>query len=390
MKKAKRVFLIVLDSFGIGYEPDADAFGDLGANTLSRISGSDKFSIPNLSSLGITHIDGVELKSVGEPSAAIARMQEKSLGKDTTIGHWELSGIVSERPLPTYPNGFPKEIINEFSRRCGRGVLCNLPYSGTEVIAKYGDEHLNSGDLIVYTSADSVFQIAAHEDIVPTELLYDYCRIARELLVGEHAVGRVIARPFIGKSGAYTRTAHRRDFSVLPPKRTALDAIKDAGLEVISVGKINDIFVSQGITESHPTHSNKEGMNVSLELLNRDFRGLAFINLVDFDMLYGHRQDIDGYAAAISEFDSWLSDFLPGLNGDDVLIITADHGCDPGDNSTDHTREYVPLIIYGDMVKPQNLGTLMSFCHAGMTAADLLGVEFFADSGVSLKERILR
>ena len=226
MKKAKRVFLIVLDSFGIGYEPDAADFGDVGANTLSRISTSEKFNIPNLINLGISSIDGVDYLRRGKHCGAVARMRELSLGKDTTIGHWELMGIISERPLPTYPDGFPTEIVSEFSRRTGRGVLCNLPYSGTEVIAKYGDEHVKSGDLIVYTSADSVFQIAAHEDIVPTEQLYEYCRIAREILVGEHAVGRVIARPFTGKSGAYTRTANRRDFSVLPPKKTVLDALK--------------------------------------------------------------------------------------------------------------------------------------------------------------------
>ena len=390
MKKAKRVFLIVLDSFGIGYEPDAADFGDVGANTLSRISLSDKFNIPTLMKLGIAQIDGVELQRNTAPTAAIARMRELSRGKDTTIGHWELMGIVSEKTLPTYPEGFPKEILDEFSRRTGREVLCNLPYSGTEVIKDYGDEHVKSGALIVYTSADSVFQIAAHEDIVPIEKLYEYCRIARDILVGEHAVGRVIARPFVGKSGTYTRTANRRDFSVLPPRETALDAIKEAGLDVISVGKINDIFVGCGITESHPTHSNKEGMEVALELSLRDFNGLCFINLVDFDMMYGHRQDIDGYASAISEFDAWLPEFIGKLGKDDVLMITADHGCDPGDDSTDHTREYVPLIIVGDAIKAVNLGTLMGFCHAGATAADLLGVRYSADAGESLSERIVR
>lgn len=390
MKKAKRVFLIVLDSFGIGYEPDAGDFGDVGADTLARISTSEKFNIPNLSSLGLPHIDGVRLDSKEDLKCAVGRMREVSRGKDTTIGHWELTGIISENPLPTYPHGFPDEILKKFSERTGRGVLCNLPYSGTEVIAKYGDEHMRSGDLIVYTSADSVFQIAAHEESVPVEQLYEYCRIAREILVGEHAVGRVIARPFIGKSGAYTRTANRRDFSVLPPRKTVLDAISEAGLEVISVGKINDIFVGCGITESHPTHSNNEGMEITSALIDRDFSGLCFVNLVDFDMVYGHRQDIDGYAAAISAFDSRLGDLLPKLRADDVLMITADHGCDPGDDSTDHTREYVPLIIYGDMIKPENLGTLMSFCHAGLTAADLLGVECSCDGGESVKGRIIK
>ena len=388
MKKAKRVFLIVLDSFGIGYEPDADAFGDVGANTLLRISASEKFNIPNLLSLGLGSLDGVNFLPRADALGAVARMREVSLGKDTTIGHWEISGIVSKRPLPTYPKGFPKEVIDEFSRRVGRGVLCNLPYSGTEVIAKYGDRHVKSGDLIVYTSADSVFQIAAHEEVVPLETLYEYCRAARELLAGEHAVGRVIARPFVGESGSYKRTANRRDFSLLPPEKTALNAISEAGLEVIGVGKIGDIFVGQGITESNPTHGNLEGMKVTEELLARDFSGLCFVNLVDFDMLYGHRQDIDGYANALSEFDSWLGGFMSKLSEDDVLMITADHGCDPGDTSTDHTREYVPLLIYGNGIKPVNLGTRIGFTEVGITAADLLGVKYSSEVGESLVPKI--
>jgi len=388
MKMAKRVFLIVLDSFGIGYEPDADAYGDVGANTLLRISASEKFNIPNLVSLGLGSIDGVECLPKGEQRAAVARMREVSLGKDTTIGHWEISGIVSERPLPTYPDGFPDEVIEKFKAKVGRGVLCNLPYSGTEVIAKYGDEHLRTGDLIVYTSADSVFQIAAHEDIVPPKQLYEYCKAAREILTGEHAVGRVIARPFVGESGAYKRTANRRDFSWVPPKKTVLDAISGAGLEVIGVGKIGDIFVGRGITETNPTHGNAEGMETASMICERDFTGLCFINLVDFDMLYGHRQDIDGYAAALSEFDSWLGGFINKLSDNDVLMITADHGCDPGDESTDHTREYVPLIIYGKDIKPVNLGTRTGFTEIGITAADLLGVKYESDVGESLLPRL--
>ena len=378
----------MLDSFGIGYEPDADVFGDVGANTLLRISASEKFNIPNLLSLGLGSLDGVKFLPRGDGLGAVARMREVSLGKDTTIGHWEISGIVSKRPLPTYPKGFPKEVIDEFSSRVGRGVLCNLPYSGTEVIAKYGDRHVKSGDLIVYTSADSVFQIAAHEEVVPLETLYEYCRVARELLAGEHAVGRVIARPFVGESGSYKRTANRRDFSLLPPAKTALNAISEAGLEVISVGKIGDIFVGQGITESNPTHGNLEGMKVTEELLARDFSGLCFVNLVDFDMLYGHRQDIDGYANALSEFDSWLGGFMSKLSEDDVLMITADHGCDPGDTSTDHTREYVPLLIYGNGIKPVNLGTRIGFTEVGITAADLLGVKYSSEVGESLVPKI--
>ena len=388
---AKRVFLIVLDSVGIGYEPDAADFGDVGANTMKRISASEHFSVPNLLSLGLSEIDGIDyLPKNPSHTAAVARMRELSRGKDTTIGHWEISGIVSESPLPTYPDGFPSDVIEAFKSATGRGVLCNLPYSGTQVIADYGDEHVKSGDLIVYTSADSVFQIAAHEELVPPEKLYEYCRIARGILVGKHAVGRVIARPFVGTSGNYTRTANRRDFSVLPPRDTALDAVKGAGLDVIAVGKITDIFAGVGVTESILTHGNCEAMQVTSELLERDFSGLAFVNLVDFDMLYGHRQDVDGYAAALTEFDKWLGGFLKGMRPDDVLIITADHGCDPGDESTDHTREYVPFVAYGDEIRATNLGTRMGFTEIGITAADLLGVKYTADSGESLKKRITK
>ncbi len=388
---AKRVFLIVLDSVGIGYEPDAADFGDEGANTMKRISESSLFSVPNLISLGLSEIDGVDyLPKNPNHTAAVARMRELSRGKDTTIGHWEISGVVSESPLPTYPEGFPRDVIEAFESATGRRALCNLPYSGTQVIADYGDEHVRCGDLIVYTSADSVFQIAAHEDLVPPEKLYEYCRIARGILVGKHAVGRVIARPFVGTSGNYTRTANRRDFSVLPPRSTALDAIKGAGLDVIAVGKITDIFAGVGVTESILTHGNGEAMQVTSELLERDFSGLAFVNLVDFDMLYGHRQDIDGYAAALTEFDKWLGGFIKGMREDDVLIITADHGCDPGDNSTDHTREYVPFIAYGDGIRATNLGTRMGFTEIGITAADLLGVKYVADSGESLKAGIIK
>lgn len=388
---AKRVFLIVLDSVGIGYEPDAADFGDVGANTMKRISASEHFSVPNLLSLGLSEIDGIDyLPKNPSHTAAVARMRELSRGKDTTIGHWEISGVVSESPLPTYPDGFPSDVIEAFKSATGRGVLCNLPYSGTQVIADYGDEHVKSGDLIVYTSADSVFQIAAHEELVPPEKLYEYCRIARGILVGKHAVGRVIARPFVGTSGNYTRTANRRDFSVFPPRDTALDAVKGVGLDVIAVGKITDIFAGVGVTESILTHGNCEAMQVTSELLERDFSGLAFVNLVDFDMLYGHRQDVDGYAAALTEFDKWLGGFLKGMRPDDVLIITADHGCDPGDESTDHTREYVPFVAYGDEIRATNLGTRMGFTEIGITAADLLGVKYTADSGESLKKRITK
>ena len=379
--KAKRVFLIVLDSVGIGYAPDAADFGDHGANTMKRISASDKFYIPNLLKMGLGNIDGIDyLPKTENPLAAVVRLREKSRGKDTTTGHWEMMGIVSERPMPTYPDGFPKEILEEFSRRTGRDVLCNKPYSGTDVIRDYGKAHCESGDLIVYTSADSVFQIAAHEELVPPEKLYEYCRIAREILVGEHAVGRVIARPFVGKEGAYKRTENRHDFSLTPPKPTAMDAIGKSGLEVISIGKIYDIFSGAGIKKSLPTHNNGEGMQTLIEVQKTDFNGFCFANLVDFDMLYGHRQDIDGYAAALSAFDAWLPEFISGMSEDDVLMITADHGCDPGDQSTDHTREYVPLIVYGKDIPAVNMGTRLGFASIGKTVCDLLGVEFDADA----------
>ena len=376
----KRVFLIVLDSFGIGEAPDAAAFGDKGANTLKSISRSEHFSVPNMRRLGLFNIDGLEsMGAVPCPSAAHGKMQEKSMGKDTTIGHWEIAGIVSPDPLPTYPHGFPAEILDEFSKATGRGVLCNKPYSGTDVIRDYGEEHLKTGDLIVYTSADSVFQIAAHEDIVPVEQLYEYCRAARKILIGRHGVGRVIARPFIGQVGNFTRTANRRDFSIEPTDKTLLDAVKSAGKNVIAVGKITDIFAGKGVTETIITHGIAEGMQVSLDIAERDFDGLCFINLVDFDMVYGHRNDIDGYANAIAEFDRWLPTFLDKMGEDDALIITADHGCDPGDVSTDHTREYTPLLLFGKGIKPQNLGTRSSFADIAATVADMLEVDFSGD-----------
>ena len=377
MKKAKRVFLIVLDSVGIGYEPDAHLFGDVGANTMKSISSSDKFNIPNLISLGLSHIDGVDyLPRADKPLATVGRLQEESMGKDTTIGHWEICGIVSKTPLPTYPEGFPKELLDEFSRRVGRGVLCNKPYSGTDVIRDYGDEHLKTGDLIVYTSADSVFQIAAHEDLIPLEKLYEFCKIAREVLTGEHGVGRVIARPFTTKDGEYVRTANRHDYSLVPPRATVLNAIKDNGKDVIAIGKITDIFAGSGITETIFTHGNAEGIEKTIELTKRDFEGLCFTNLVDFDMLYGHRQDKDGYAEALSFFDQNLPAIMENLSEDDCLIITADHGCDPADKSTDHTREYIPYVLYRKGEEGKNLGTRLGFYNIATTVADLLDVPY--------------
>lgn len=376
----KRVFLIVLDSLGVGEMSDAAAFGDKDCNTLKRISASPEFCIDNLFKMGLGNIDGVNFSKKAElPSAAFARMTELSAGKDTTIGHWEIAGVVSDSPMPTYPDGFPNEILDEFSKKTGRGVLCNKPYSGTKVIADYGEEHIKTGDLIVYTSADSVFQIAAHEDIVPPETLYEYCRIAREILVGDHAVGRVIARPFVGNYPDFTRTSNRHDFSVEPPKETLLDAIKSANKTVYAVGKIFDIFAGKGVTEKAFTASNLDGIEKTLKALDTDFNGLCFINLVDFDMLYGHRQDINGYAKALTEFDRYLPEITTKMRDGDILVITADHGCDPGDDSTDHTREYTPLIVYGKSVKPINLGTRKTFADIAATVADYLDVDFKCD-----------
>ena len=363
----KRIFLIVLDSFG-----------DVGVNTLRACASSEKFHIPNMTAAGLGNIDGVDyLPKTDAPTGAVARLTEASMGKDTTIGHWEIAGLISPDPLPTYPEGFPEEVLEPFKAATGRGVLANAPWSGTEVIAVYGDEHVKTGDLIVYTSADSVFQIAAHEEVVPLEQLYEYCKIARKQLQGKHGVGRVIARPFVGESGAYKRTANRHDYSLEPPKQTLLDAIKEAGLASIGVGKIYDIFAGRGTTEHVYNQSNAHGMEHALRYAEQDFTGLCFVNLVDFDMLYGHRRDIDGYANALTEFDAWLPRLMEKLGEEDIVMITADHGCDPAYlATTDHTREYVPLLILGKAVKPVNLGTRASFADIAATVAELLGVEF--------------
>ncbi len=375
----KRVFLIVLDSFGIGEMEDAEAYGDRGVSTIGSVYESSFFHVPNLQKLGLFNIEGVRCRGqepAKNPLAAVARMKEASRGKDTTIGHWEIAGLVSKEPLPTYPNGFPEEVIDDFSKLTGRGVLCNKTYSGTEVIRDYGDEHVRTGDLIVYTSADSVFQVAAHEEVVPLETLYDYCRKARAMLQGEHGVGRVIARPFTGTSGDYTRTAHRHDYSLLPPQTTMLDQLKEAGRDVIAVGKINDIFAGKGITEFVYTSGNAEGIERTLEYLDRDFEGMCFVNLVDYDMLYGHRRDVDGYARALAYFDEKLPEIMGKLREEDILMVTADHGCDPAyTKTTDHTREYTPFIMYGKKVKPVNHGTRETFADIAATVLDHLGVE---------------
>ncbi|MBR2350476.1 MAG: phosphopentomutase [Clostridia bacterium] len=370
-----RVFVIVLDSFGIGAAPDAADFGDAGANTIKGVAGTGILSLPNMTSLGLGNIDGVDaIGKVENPKATYARLEERSRGKDTTTGHWEMAGLISESPMPTFPNGFPRELLNAFEAKVGRGTLCNLPYSGTDVIRDYGKEHVETGKLIVYTSADSVFQVAAHEEIVPVDELYAICRTAREMLTGEYGVGRVIARPFIGTAPDFKRTENRRDFSLLPPKDTMLNKLSAAGLDVIGVGKIGDIFAMSGLTETHPTHNNGEGMAKAYELLDRDFHGLCFVNLVDFDMKYGHRQDAVGYAEALNAFDSWLGRAMPKLRPDDVLIITADHGCDPTDESTDHTREYVPFLMYGENIPEENLGTISGFDYISNTVCRLLGI----------------
>ncbi len=371
MADIKRIFLFVLDSFGIGEAPDAADFGDAGCSTIRSVSASREFNIDNLRSLGYTKIDGLGFLGGGELKASVARLKELSRGKDTTIGHWEIAGIVSPKPLPVFPNGFPDEVLSGFSRLTGRGVLCNKPYSGTEVIKDYGDEHLKTGDLIVYTSADSVFQIAAHESIVPPEKLYEYCKIAREILKGDYGVGRVIARPFEGEY-PFTRTPRRHDFSLEPPEETVLDELKADGFDVIGVGKIHDIFAGRGLTEFVYTQNNADGMARAEEYRQKDFNGLCFINLVDFDMTYGHRRDVDGYAKAAAEFDAWLGGFIENLREDDVLMITADHGCDPAFGGTDHTREYVPFITYGKKIKPENLGTLNGFTNVADRVRTLL------------------
>ena len=374
---AKRVFVIVLDSVGIGELPDAADFGDVGSNTLRGCYETGKLNVPNMEKLGLFHICGNEYgKKAVELEGSFARMKEQSKGKDTTIGHWEIAGIISEQPLPTYPDGFPQEVLDAFTEATGRGVLCNKPYSGTDVIRDFGENHMKTGDLIVYTSADSVFQIAAHEELVPVPQLYEYCEKAREILQGKHGVGRVIARPFVGTPGNFSRTANRHDYSLLPPKDTMCDLLMRAGKDVIGIGKIYDIFAGKSIGETTRIKSNRDGMERTLELQKRDFNGLAFVNLVDFDMVYGHRNDVQGYAQALNEFDEQLGEFLSNMEKDDVLIITADHGCDPITSSTDHSREYTPMLICGDAIKKGvDMGIRETFADISATVLDLLEVE---------------
>ena len=384
---SKRVFIIVLDSCGCGEMPDSYLWHDEGSNTLGAIRKDEHFDCPNLVNLGLFNIEGVG-GGVSDPKGSFARLKETSMGKDTTIGHWEIAGIISPKPLPTYPNGFPEDVIEEFEKRTGRKVLCNKPYSGTEVIKDYGEEHVKTGALIVYTSADSVFQIAAHEDVVPVPELYRYCQIARDMLQGEHGVGRVIARPFTGE-WPFTRTSNRHDYSLIPPHTTMLDVLKKHNLATISVGKIYDIFAGKSVSECNRTTSNANGMEVTLDIQKRDFEGLCFVNLVDFDMKYGHRNDIVGYASAMTEFDRYLGEFLKNMRADDMLIITADHGCDPSTPSTDHSREYVPMIVCGDGIKAGvDLGTRSTFADISATVLDYLGVDKDDTAGESFLSKV--
>lgn len=382
-----RGFVIVLDSFGVGAAPDAAKFGDEGASTIKTIYKSKYFSAENMKKMGLLAIDGIDLDGKDNHTAAFARMRELSAGKDTTIGHWEMAGIVSKNPLPTFPNGFPIEVINEFEKQTGRKVIVNRPYSGTQVIKDYGEEHLKTGALIVYTSADSVFQIAANEAIVSDDELYRYCKIARKILTGKYGVGRVIARPFEGKTAAdFVRTPRRHDFSLEPPRDTMLDVLQKNSKKTIAIGKIYDIFAHRGIDEHYFTENNTQGIAKTLEIAKTDFDGLCYTNLVDCDMLYGHRRDIDGYAKAISEFDDCLPRLAGDLRDDDFLIITADHGCDPGFKGTDHTREYVPLLIYSKSIKNKNLGTIDGFGAVADTVLSMLDIKSTLDGKHILDE----
>ena len=387
----KRTILIVLDSVGAGELPDAIEYGDVGSNTLKNIYNEAKdFSLPNLEKLGLLNIEGFEdLKSVNYFDGSVAKCNEKSKGKDTTTGHWEISGIILDKPFPTYPNGFSESLIQEFEKKVGRKVIGNYAASGTEIIKELGKEHVETGNLIVYTSADSVFQVAAHEEVVPLDELYNICRVAREMLQGEHGVGRVIARPFIGEENNFIRTSNRKDFSLEPYKDTMLDYIKNSGREVYAIGKIEDIFVNKGITKANHTKNNEEGIAATIAAIKEDSDGLIFTNLVDFDMIYGHRNNVQGYADALMNFDKKLPEILQNLKDDDLLIITADHGCDPTTESTDHSREYIPLIFYGkNIVENKNLGILDTFASIGKTILDIFDIENDIE-GSSVKNNIL-
>lgn len=374
--KIKKVVLIIIDGFGVGALPDANSYGDENSNTLFNIfKHVPNLTLSNLESLGLGKIIKVPgLNNRFKALGSYGKMQEKSPGKDTITGHWEISGIILNSPFPTYPNGFPAEIITTFERRIGKKVLGNKAASGTEIIKELGEKHISTGYPIVYTSADSVFQIAAHEDVISIQELYNYCLIAREILQGTHGVGRVIARPFIGKPGNFKRTANRRDYSLPPPEVTMLDLIKEKGFDVTGIGKINDIFAGQGLTKSIPTNNNADGINKTINTIKDQENGLIFTNLIDFDQLYGHRNDVEGYATELQYFDDNLSLIIDSLDEKDILVISSDHGCDPTTPSTDHSREYVPVIFYGHPLKKDiDLGTRSTFADLGTTITELLG-----------------
>jgi phosphopentomutase len=388
----KRVILIVLDSVGIGELPDAELYNDKGSNTLKNLSiAVDGLVLPVLKTLGLGNIeDGIiGVPAVTYPSACFGKMQEASKGKDTIIGHWEIAGIISKEPFPVYPEGFPAEIIDKFTAAIGRDILWNKPASGTYIIQKLGEEHIKTGYPIVYTSADSVFQIAAHEDVISLSELYNMCKIARQILTGKHNVARVIARPFIGSKGNFKRTHNRKDFSIAPPVPTILDYIQSAGYQTIGIGKIWDIFAGKGITQSFITEDNIHGINQTIECINQEFDGIIFTNLIDFDTRWGHRNDIWGYKSALEEFDNMLPEIIDTMQDTDILFITADHGCDPTTPSTDHSREYVPLLVYGKNIRHGiNLGIRDTFADIAQTIADIFDIEEGISSGNSFWEVI--
>lgn len=387
-----RVILVVLDSVGVGETEDAYLFGDMGSDTIGNISKKlGGINLPHMEKIGLGNIDGIKgLKKLQSPKGAFGKCSEKSMGKDTVTGHWEICGIILEKPLKTYPNGFSKEIIDEFEKKIGREVIGNIVASGTEIIERLGEEHVKTGKPIVYTSADSVFQIAAHEDVIPLPELYRICTIAREMLIGDRLVGRVIARPFIGKAGEFKRTSNRRDFAIDPPGKTMLDYIKGNGLSVMAVGKIEDIFNKKGITKAVHIKNNMDGVDKTLEYMEENDKGLIFTNLVDFDMLYGHRNNAEGYRDALESFDRRLPEIIGAMKKDDVLFITADHGCDPTTESTDHSREHIPVLIFGDEIKENvNIGIRDSFTDIGKSVLELLKVENQLP-GISFAECILK
>ena len=392
MNKIKRVILMVMDSVGIGELPDAAEYGDQGAATLQNIAAEiGGLELPNLEKMGLGKIESIQgLNSELKAEGAYGKAAEKSKGKDTTTGHWELAGLISDEPFPTYPDGFPAEIMEQFEEAIGRGTLANKPASGTVIIEELGQEHMETGKPIVYTSADSVFQIAAHEDVISAAELYDYCKKARKILRGEHAVARVIARPFVGEPGSFERTERRKDFSLTPPEPTILNILEEQDLEVNAIGKITYIFNHSGITSSVTTSNNMDGVDQTLEYLNQTEKGLIFSNLVDFDQNYGHRRNVEGYAAALRAFDQRIPEIKAAMRDDDLLIITADHGCDPTYQGTDHTREYIPVLVYGKEVKEDlNLGVRASFSDLAATAADIFGIDELKN-GKSFKNKILK